>query len=223
MNEAEMKAEEKRIAELAQRLERSYLAGEPTPDYGHAGFSNLAYKIEALERWKRDFFDNPLLEDGTNGLCNKFILSCDIIHDLLTALRAEKERVRELERLLQGHIEAQECSPTKEPAMSNEYWREALLCALEEMGMPFPSDEHLKLGVNVLDGAHKNHGMAHGYDCIPNPQTTEIEKLSKELKREQSKVSCSHCNGSGRERYNSGPWAVDTQCWKCHGEGKVVP
>jgi len=107
--------------------------------------------------------------------------------------------------------------------MSNEYWREALLCALEEMGMPFPSDEHLKLGVNVLDGAHKNHGMAHGYDCIPNPQTTEIEKLSKELKREQSKVSCSHCNGSGRERYNSGPWAVDTQCWKCHGEGKVVP
>jgi hypothetical protein len=61
-----------------------------------------------------------------------------------------------------------------------DYWKEAFIAALEEADMPVPPEDKLKLAAQVLEGAHENYGMAYGHDCIPNPQTGEIEKLNKE-------------------------------------------
>lgn len=104
-----------------------------------------------------------------------------------------------------------------------DYWREAFMAALEEAEIPFPSDEKLKLGADVLEGAHENFGTAHGYDCIPNPQTGEIEKLNRELRRERAKIHCHTCDGRGRIE-TPGPYhSSNSQCWKCNGEGRVDP
>ena len=45
----------------------------------------------------------------------------------------------------------------------------------------------------------------------------------KRLAEERSKVACRQCGGEGRLRYNAGPWGVDTECDRCHGEGKHLP
>jgi hypothetical protein len=103
------------------------------------------------------------------------------------------------------------------------YWEEAFCAALEDAGLPLPTDQQIKQAASVLEGAHENYGMAHGYDCIPNPVQTENDRLSKLLKDEREKVHCRECNGHGRIE-SQGPYhGSNTQCWKCHGEGKHKP
>lgn len=56
----------------------------------------------------------------------------------------------------------------------------------------------------------------------PDPMQAENERLEKLLIKERNKRGCPHCRGTGRLRYNAGPWGVDTQCDHCHGEGKIA-
>lgn len=73
-----------------------------------------------------------------------------------------------------------------------------------------------------MEGCHNNYGMAFGHDCIPNPLELELRKTKKKLEIESSKRDCKRCGGSGRifEGMIGGRWS-DSQCGKCHGEGKI--
>jgi hypothetical protein len=55
-----------------------------------------------------------------------------------------------------------------------------------------------------------------------NPDRAEIERLTKELTKERSKVGCLPCRGTGRVEGVAGPWRTNEECWKCRGEGKHV-
>ena len=98
------------------------------------------------------------------------------------------------------------------------------MSALEEAGIPFPSDESLKLGADVLAGAHECYGMAHGHEHIPNPFETENKALEKALKYEKSLVGCNRCAGTGRLESPVGTSHYsNTECFKCNGKGKHLP
>ena len=64
-------------------------------------------------------------------------------------------------------------------------------------------------------GVHQDYAAP-----VENPDRAEIERLTKELKKERSKVGCFTCRGTGRLEEMAWPWHTNTQCWKCNGEGK---
>lgn len=104
------------------------------------------------------------------------------------------------------------------------YWKEALIAAFEDADIPLPSDEKLDQAASVLEGAHDNYGQSHGHDHIPNPIEQENKRLEKALQVEKSKVGCQTCQGTGRLESPVGTshWS-NTECYKCNGEGKVIP
>lgn len=104
-----------------------------------------------------------------------------------------------------------------------DYWREAFLTALEEADIPFPSGDKLNAAVKVIEGAHENYGMAHGYDCIPNPLRTENDALAKQLDRERRKEHCRNCDGRGRVVSHGPIHSCNSQCHKCNGQGWIYP
>lgn len=65
-----------------------------------------------------------------------------------------------------------------------DYWKECIEEALEDAGIT-ATKEQIETIVGWVEGAHDNHGMAHGYDCIPNPMISEVEKLSRELEKQE--------------------------------------
>lgn len=102
------------------------------------------------------------------------------------------------------------------------YWEECIKEAFEDAKIQ-ATDEQIDVVTNWVEGAHDNYRMAHGYDCIPNPQTLEIEKLTEELKKEKNKIQCSECSGKGyiTDSWGSSGRSSTSQCYKCRGEGKI--
>lgn len=106
--------------------------------------------------------------------------------------------------------------------MSQEYWDECISIAFEEAGITATKKQIELVAADIASG-HDNYGMAHGYDCIPNPLEADNKRLAQELKTEKEKVFCKDCNGTGTE-YSQGPYHCSiSSCWKCNGEGKVKP
>jgi len=102
------------------------------------------------------------------------------------------------------------------------YWKECISEAFEDAGISATPEQILTV-TNWVEGAHDNYGMAHGYDCIPNPLQEENNKLSLALKKEREKVHCEKCNGKGRIITYGGTRSSDSECWQCHGEGRYIP
>ena len=50
-----------------------------------------------------------------------------------------------------------------------DYWTECISTALDEAGI-VATKEQIEIIVGAVEGGHENYGMAHGYDCIPNPR-----------------------------------------------------
>ena len=102
------------------------------------------------------------------------------------------------------------------------YWQICVAEAFDEAKLS-ATPEQIKSIVETIEAAHDNYGMAHGYDCIPNPDRIEINRLGSELTKERGKVACEVCRGKGR-LYSQGPYhCSDSQCWNCHGERKKSP
>lgn len=103
-----------------------------------------------------------------------------------------------------------------------DYWKETIKEAFEDAKIQ-ATEEQIITVTNWVEGAHDNYGMSHGHDCIPNPQTLEIEKLTEELKRERNKIQCPECKGWGSitDSWGSSGRSSTSQCFKCHGEGKI--
>lgn len=72
---------------------------------------------------------------------------------------------------------------------------------------------------SALEGAADNVGQA--FYQPENPVYAELEQTQKMLYKERNKVGCNTCRGTGRIQYMAGPWACDSQCDDCGGEGKI--
>lgn len=101
--------------------------------------------------------------------------------------------------------------------MSIEYWR---ACLDEILGDDGLSSERMAEIARDVDSAASMQSEACGYLNIPNPDRAEISRLEGALKKERDMVFCAPCKGTGRLRYNAGPWGVDTTCDTCRGAGK---
>lgn len=101
-----------------------------------------------------------------------------------------------------------------------EYWAECLSEAFDEAGITATA-EQIRICSEIVEGARQEIGMAFHQPASPYPR--EIKMLEAKLKAEREKVGCLPCNGRGRIVDQAGPWATNTQCWKCHGEGKHAP
>lgn len=106
--------------------------------------------------------------------------------------------------------------------MGNDYW---VICAesiLDEFDLSLPSGQIEAFASRMRDAAEMESESC-GHYLIPNPETERANKAESALRIEQSMVGCAPCGGTGRLKYNTGPWAVDTQCDRCGGKGKHRP
>jgi len=103
-----------------------------------------------------------------------------------------------------------------------DYWHEAVSIALEEAGVSATA-EQLETIAGDMEVCHENYGMAHGHDCIPNPLQTELDKVSSELDKERSRIYCETCHGKGYLITYGGTLQSESECWRCHGEGRYIP
>ena len=101
-----------------------------------------------------------------------------------------------------------------------DYWKDCIKESFEDAKIE-ATQEQINIVSSWVEGAHENYSMANGYDFIPSPVNTEIEKLKKELKREREKTICRECNGSGRIITYGGTFQSDSQCYKCNGSGYI--
>ena len=74
-----------------------------------------------------------------------------------------------------------------------DYWTETIAEAFEDAGIT-ATEEQIQTVAGWAEGAHENYGMAHGYDSIPSPASTEIDMLKKahekELEEMQRQIDC---------------------------------
>lgn len=105
--------------------------------------------------------------------------------------------------------------------MQKQYWIDCISEAVESCGAVLTKEQIASITEDVRI-SHENYGMAF-YTPDSAPANQEVERLKRELGREKSKVSCPICGGRGSITKH-GPYHSSTsQCWKCHGEGKVLP
>lgn len=106
-----------------------------------------------------------------------------------------------------------------------EYWIEAVQCAFEEAGQwdaikDIPPDKMAEIA-DALNTSQDCMSMA--FYTPENPLIDQNDRLQKALKIERDKVGCLVCLGRGRIE-TQGPYhSSNSQCWKCHGEGKHAP
>jgi DnaJ-class molecular chaperone len=113
----------------------------------------------------------------------------------------------------------------------SDYWREAVMEAFEGINrfdlVKDLTKEQLDDIGEALATSSECQSMAFGWDVASANRYADIQRtednLRKEIRKERDKVTCRECGGQGRLRYNAGPWAVDTGCMKCNGEGRHDP
>lgn len=105
-----------------------------------------------------------------------------------------------------------------------EYWRITSEDALCEAGLDVNEDQITTVGL-WFQRAAEMHGEYTGAYLIPDPMREENAKLLTLLNKEIAKVFCRECQGTGRITENFGPAgrSSNSQCWKCHGEGRLDP
>lgn len=107
----------------------------------------------------------------------------------------------------------------------DDYYQECFETAMADEGLwhlveQMTPEQRANIG-GAIAGAVENVGMA--FYQPENPMIERNRTLERKLKWERELVSCLPCNGSGRLKYNAGPWAVNSHCDHCHGNGKVHP
>jgi hypothetical protein len=101
-----------------------------------------------------------------------------------------------------------------------EYWKEAILSALDESGIVIPIGKADDIARCLIISADQE-SMAFGTDVIPNPQNREILELKKKLQREKEKTICRTCNGHGTITSSGGTFVSISACHKCNGSGFI--
>jgi hypothetical protein len=101
------------------------------------------------------------------------------------------------------------------------YYREAVEYAFEGAGLwdaikDIPAEKRDEIGESLATSAECE---SQAFYTPEHPAIAEVSRLKRRLKWQQELEHCRPCNGTGRLRYNAGPWAVDTQCESCGGAG----
>ena len=110
----------------------------------------------------------------------------------------------------------------------DDYVQESIEISLNDMGIPnaLTRGQIEQLAGDVASGL-EHMSTAYGHSVASANSTAARKdaeaKLEKELQRERDKVHCKQCNGSGRTVTSYGTRSGDSQCWKCHGEGRHDP
>lgn len=107
----------------------------------------------------------------------------------------------------------------------DDYYQECFEIAMDEAGCghllaQMSSEQKAEVG-GAISGAVENVGLA--FYTPENPMIERNKTLERQLAWERELWPCEPCKASGRLRYNAGPWAVDTECDKCNGDGKYHP
>ena len=100
----------------------------------------------------------------------------------------------------------------------SDYYKECLEIAANDLGIIL-TKEQVEHFAGAVEGAHENESMA-----FPSPDRPDTEgDLRRELAREKSKIVCEECKGKGRVTEYGPVHSYNSQCHRCHGEGKVIP
>lgn len=104
-----------------------------------------------------------------------------------------------------------------------DYWKECIEIAFADAAV-IATPEQINEVASVVEGAHENYGMAHGYDVISKgAEDSRLNELKRELARERAKIICKRCAGSGEE-VTHGPYHSGvSQCMACGGYGRHDP
>lgn len=107
----------------------------------------------------------------------------------------------------------------------DDYYQECFETAMAEEGLwrmvkQMTLEQRRNIG-GAIAGCVENEGTA--FYRPESPLVSENARLQRKLKWERELVHCRPCNGSGRLQYSAGPWAVDTGCDRCSGNGRVHP
>lgn len=104
----------------------------------------------------------------------------------------------------------------------SDYWREAVEIALSEAGVVATPEQIKDIG-GSMECSAENIGQAFYSPPAGEYEESESARLRRELKIEREKVYCKQCNGHGRI-ITQGPYhSSDSQCFKCHGDGRHTP
>lgn len=105
------------------------------------------------------------------------------------------------------------------------YWRECFEVSMDEAGcghlLAQMTDEQIENVAGGIQGGSENIGVA--FYVPENPMIGENERLTRKLRWERELEACGDCSGSGRLKYQAGPWAVNGSCTRCGCSGKVHP
>ena len=101
-----------------------------------------------------------------------------------------------------------------------DYWRECIVEAFDDAGI-VATGQQIDCVAGWVEGAHENHGLATGRECIPNPLVEKIDKLERELRQEKALSVCPVCKGRGRLVSYGPAHSAESDCHRCHGRGKV--
>ena len=125
------------------------------------------------------------------------------------------EHVHPLLREVLDHVVVAHDNP------SMNYWLECISDACESAGVLASRDQVRQIADDVKI-SHDNYGMAFP---VPsgNPMESEFKRLKRLFAEEKEKVFCMECGGRGRIISQGPSHSSDSQCWKCHGEGKHKP
>ncbi len=101
-----------------------------------------------------------------------------------------------------------------------DYWNECIAQACEEAGVTATQEQVASIAASVKV-AHENYGTAHGLDRLRDGRDEEIARLKRVLEDEQRKTVCPRCRGSGQQVDYGPSYTSVSQCFHCHGAGKV--
>ena len=69
-----------------------------------------------------------------------------------------------------------------------DYWKECIKEALEDASI-VATDEQIGIVTSWVEGAHENHSLATGQECILNPAETEKDRKIKSLQDEINRLT----------------------------------
>src|SRR5947209_6723322 len=106
-----------------------------------------------------------------------------------------------------------------------DYYQESFECAMDEAGCghllaQMTPEQRAEIG-GAIAGSVECEGMA--FYRPESPLIGENDRLARKLRWERERETCGRCRGRGRLEYSAGPWAVNTECYACNGDGKVHP
>lgn len=101
-----------------------------------------------------------------------------------------------------------------------DYWEDCIAEAFEDAGIK-ATDKQVSVVAGWAESGHDHFHQHSGHDSIPNPLMAEIAELKRKLKREEDKLICGECDGSGEE-VTHGPYHSScSSCYKCNGSGFI--